>query len=66
VKSRPPAYVLRLEQEHRVMRALMADLIHHLKVYRLLDEENMVERATWMLRSERLLWEMEELLPALK
>jgi len=49
-----------------VMRALMADLIHHLKVYRLLDEENMVERATWMLRSERLLWEMEELLPALK
>jgi hypothetical protein len=66
VKTRPPAYVLRLESEHRVMRLLIGDLHHHLKIYRLLDEWNMVERATWMLRSERLCWQMEELCPTLK
>jgi hypothetical protein len=66
MKNFPPAYVLRLEQEHRMMRLLIEELHHHLKIYRLLDTWNMPEQATWMLRSERLCWEMEEILPTLK
>jgi hypothetical protein len=66
VKTRPPAYVLRLESEHRMMSMLIEELHHHLKVFRLLDEGNMAEQAVWMLRSERLCWQMEEICPTLK
>lgn len=55
-----------LDEETKALRELVACYYHHLRVRRVLYDDNIIEIAAWFLRGEALQRDAEQLLPQLK
>lgn len=55
-----------LEQENAQLREIIRRYHHHLKVWNLLREASVPEIGAWILTGEKLQWDAEIVVPALK